>query len=283
VKIGFYTSVYGDQPIEWVADWAAGAGFDALEVDVSRHIGDPARAGEVIEMIRARGLEVCTLTYFGNLVDSNREARARHQATVTATVDAARENGVPIVCTFPGRDDQASEDDNYRQLAVFYGPLTARGASGNVKVILENWPGPNKNYLATTPAGWNRLFTLVPAENFGLNFDPSHLIWQGIDVEQALPAVADRVYLAHAKDTEIFADRQQQVGYFGSGWWTYRLPGHGRLDWKRWLKLLHDSGFDGVVSIEHEDVAWGWPGGTVERRKEGLIEARRVLISAMPT
>jgi sugar phosphate isomerase/epimerase len=93
--------------------------------------------------------------------------------------------------------------------------------------------------------------------------------------------VADRVFLAHAKDTEIFADRLQQVGYFGAGWWTYRLPGRGRIDWQRWLTLLHAEGFDGTVSIEHEDVEWGWPGGTVERRKEGLIEARRVLAGAI--
>jgi sugar phosphate isomerase/epimerase len=281
VKIAFFTAVFADQPIEWIADWAANAGFDALELDVARHIGNPAQAGQAIAAVRQRGLEVCTLTYFGNLLDANREARARHQANVTATIEAALEHDVPLVCTFPGRDEQATEPENYRQLADFYGPLAARAASGNVKVIMENWPGPHKDYLATTPAGWAALFALASAPNLGLNFDPSHLIWQGIDIEQALHDVADRVFLAHAKDTEIFADRLQQVGYFGSGWWTYRLPGRGRIDWRHWLALLRAEGFDGVVSIEHEDVEWGWPGGTVERRKEGLIEARRVLAEAM--
>jgi sugar phosphate isomerase/epimerase len=281
VKIAFFTAVFADQSIEWIADWAANAGFDALELDVARHIGNPAQARRAIAAVRQRGLEVCTLTYFGNLLDANREARARHQANVTATIEAALEHHVPLVCTFPGRDEQATEPENYRQLADFYGPLATRAASGDVKVIMENWPGPHKDYLATTPAGWAALFALAPAPNLGVNFDPSHLIWQGIDIEQALHGVADRVFLAHAKDTEIFADRLQQVGYFGSGWWTYRLPGRGRIDWRRWLGLLRAEGFDGVVSIEHEDVEWGWPGGTVERRKEGLIEARRVLAEAM--
>ncbi|HEY8284731.1 MAG TPA: sugar phosphate isomerase/epimerase [Chloroflexota bacterium] len=282
MKIAFYTAVFGDQPLEWIADWAASAGFDALEVDVARHIGDPARAGEAIATVRQRGLEVCALTYFGNLLDANREARARHQANVAATVEAAIEHGVSLVCTFPGRDEQATEEDNYRQLSGLYGPLAARAASGNVKVIVENWPGPHQDYVATTPAGWARFFGLAPAPNLGLNFDPSHLIWQGIDIEQALHAVAGRVFLAHAKDTEIFADRLQQVGYFGTGWWTYRLPGRGRIDWHRWLALLRAEGFDGVVSIEHEDAEWGAPSGPVERRKEGLIEAQRVLTGAMP-
>ncbi len=281
MKIAFFTAVFADQSIEWIADWAANAGFDALELDVARHIGNPAQARRAIAAVRQRGLEVCTLTYFGNLLDANREARARHQANVTATIEAALEHHVPLVCTFPGRDEQATEPENYRQLADFYGPLATRAASGDVKVIMENWPGPHKDYLATTPAGWAALFALAPAPNLGVNFDPSHLIWQGIDIEQALHGVADRVFLAHAKDTEIFADRLQQVGYFGSGWWTYRLPGRGQIDWRRWLALLRTEGFDGVVSIEHEDVEWGWPGGTVERRKEGLIEARRVLAEAM--
>jgi sugar phosphate isomerase/epimerase len=217
------------------------------------------------------------LTCFGNLLDADRTARERVRAVARAAVDVATETGVGLVCTFPGRDDGASEDDNYRQLADYYGPLTEQAARGNVKIILENWPGPRVNYLATTPAGWARLFELVPAPNLGLNFDPSHLVWQGIDHEPALRPVADRVFLAHAKDTEIFPEALQQTGYFGKGWWTYRLPGHGRIDWGRWLGLLREVGFDGVVSIEHEDRDYGAMRGPLARRREGLLEAQRVL------
>ena len=282
MQIGFYTAVFGDQPIGEVARWAAEAGFSALEVDVGRHIGDPSGARAVVEAVRSHGLEVCALTTFGKLLDADHAARERTRATVRATLDAAIATGVGVVVTFPGRDEGAAEDDNYRQLAEYYAPLAEHAARGNVKIAIENWPGPHINYLATTPAGWARLFALVPAPNLGLNFDPSHLIWQGIDPEQALRAVADRVFLAHAKDTEIFAERLQQVGYFGRGWWTYRLPGHGRIDWRRWLAVLGEVGFDGVVSIEHEDRDWGSPNGPPERRREGLREAQRVLRAALP-
>jgi sugar phosphate isomerase/epimerase len=282
MEIGFYTAIMGDRPIEEVAQWAAGAGFANLELDVARHGGgDAAGIRTAVRAVRGAGLEVSMITCFGNLLDADRSARERVRATVGIAVDTAAELGVSLVCTFPGRDDGASEDDNYRQLADYYAPLAEHAATGNVKVILENWPGPRINYLATTPAGWARLFSLVPAANLGLNLDPSHLVWQGIDHEQALRAVADRVFLAHAKDTEIFPDRLQQVGYYGSGWWTYRLPGHGRIDWRRWLALLREVGFDGVVSIEHEDRDYGAMSGPLDRRQAGLLEAQRVLRAAM--
>lgn len=281
MKIGFYTAILGDQPLEMTAAWAASAGFEALELDAGRHIGDPARAAEAIAAVRHHGLDVCMLTYSGSIMDPDLAARERNHTTIAALLDAAIAHGVPLLCTFPGRDTRISEEENYRHLADYYTPLARHAARGNVRIIMENWPGPRIDYLATTPDGWARLFALAPEPNLGLNFDPSHLIWQGIDIEQALRAVADRVCLAHAKDTEIFPGRLQQTGYFGSGWWTYRLPGHGRIDWRRWLSLLRSVGFDGVVSIEHEDPDWGSPNGDIQRRKEGLIEARRVLREAM--
>ena len=282
MQLGFFTAALKDQSIGQVARWAAGAGFAALEIDVAGHIGDLSRVGAAIAAVRDEGLEVCALACSPSLLSADRAVQERTRATTQAAVAAAVEHGVGMVVTFPGRDETLSEDDNYRALAAYYTPLLAQAARGNVKVIIENWPGPRKDFLATTPAGWARLFDLVAAPNLGLNFDPSHLIWQGIDPEQALRAVAGRVFLAHAKDTEIFAERLQQTGYFGSGWWTYRLPGHGCIDWRRWLGLLREVGFDGVVSVEHEDGDWGWPRGAPEQRQAGLREALSVLRDAMP-
>lgn len=282
MEIGFYTAIMGDRPIEEVAEWAAGAGFVDLEVDYWRHGGDAVGLRAAIGAVRAAGLNVSTITTFGNLLDADHTSRERVRAAVRTAVDVAAEAGIALVCTFPGRDETASEDDNYSQIAAFYTALTEQAARGKVKVILENWPGPHINYLATTPAGWSRLFSLVPAANLGLNFDPSHLVWQGIDCEQALRDVASRVFLAHAKDTEIFADRLQQTGYFTRGWWTYRLPGHGSIDWTRWLALLREVGFDGVISIEHEDPGYGGMNGPLEVRQAGLVEAQRVLRESMP-
>src|SRR3954454_10570111 len=108
MQIGFYTAVFGDQPIDEVPPWATEAGFSALEVDVGRHIGEPSGAWAVVEAVRSHGLEVCALTTFGNLLDADHAARERTRAAVRATIDAASALGVGIVVTFPGRDEGAS-------------------------------------------------------------------------------------------------------------------------------------------------------------------------------
>src|SRR5947209_19302130 len=117
MQIGFYTAALGDQPLDEVARWAAGAGFSALEVDVGRHVGDPSSARAVVEAVRSHGLEVCALTTFGNLLDADRAARERTRATVRATLDAAIALGVGTVVTFPGCDAGAAGDGSSRQLA----------------------------------------------------------------------------------------------------------------------------------------------------------------------
>lgn len=282
MRFGFFTAALNDRPVEEVARFAAEAGFETLELDVGRHIGDLSRARSVVETVRGEGLDVCAFACGPSLMNADHGAQERTRATVRAAVEAAAEAGVGVVVTFPGRDDSLSEDDNYRRLADVYADLAERAASGNVKVVWENWPGPRNAFLGTTPAGWTRVFELAPAPNLGLNFDPSHLIRIGVDPVPAVRAVADRLFLTHAKDTEIFADRLQQVGYHGHGWWTYRLPGHGTLDWTAWLGLLRELGYDGVVSVEHEDNNYGFPGGALPPRQEGLREALRVLREALP-
>lgn len=277
MQIGFYTAIFGDQSIEGVARWAARAGFPTLELDVASHMRQPEQARAVVEAVRREGVDVCAFSGFGNLLDADRANRDRARALLDAAVDAAMDSGVRAVVTFPGRDDTMSEGENYRHLADYFASLAERAAQGNVKVLIENWPGPHSDFVATTPAGWARLFELTPAPNVGLNFDPSHLLWQGINPELALREVADRVFLAHAKDMQIYPDRLQQAGYFGTGWWSYRLPGRGRIDWRRWLALLREVGFDGVVSIEHEDSDYGAFDGPLDRRQAGLLEAQRIL------
>ncbi|CAA9539943.1 MAG: Inosose isomerase [uncultured Thermomicrobiales bacterium] len=282
MRTGFYTAALPGSPIAEVARWAADAEFDALEVDIARHAGGPAGIATAVDAVRGQGLDVCALTLFGFLLDGDADARERTRSGVAAAVEAAAASGVELVVTFAGRDQSLTEDENYRELAGFLAPLADRAAQGGVRIAIENWPGPRKDFIATTPQGWARLFELVPAPNVGLNFDPSHLVWQGIDHEQPLADVANRIFLAHAKDTEVFAERLQQVGYFGAGWWTYRLPGHGTIDWSRWLDRLRAAGFGGVVSIEHEDRDWGFgASGSDERRRQGLREGLRALRTAL--
>jgi sugar phosphate isomerase/epimerase len=178
---------------------------------------------------------------------------------------------------FPGRDNNVSDDDNYRNFADYAnGLLTATSASG-LQFAIENWPGPRNDYIATTPDGWRELFALIPDKRFGLEFDPSHLLRLGIDPFAALEGVKERVKLLHGKDTSIDAHGLQAVGYHGTGWWRYRLPGSGMLDWSKFLRSAKTFGYDGVISIEHEDSDFGWPRKDLQARKAGEQKALQFL------
>lgn len=273
MRIGFFTSTFSDRPIEEVLDFAKQSGFDAIEIDMNNHIGDPDRLAEVVESARKRGLFVASVALTGNQLNPDRAARqALRQRTghVAAAASAAQ---VPILVIFPGRDAGASEDDNYADFAAHMNAILSDDRTGELNVVLENWPGPNNDYIGTTPAGLERLFSLVANPRFGFEFDPSHFIRIGVDPYRAYDLVRERVKIVHAKDTSIDKERLQAVGYHGEGWWQYRLPGGGVLEWGKFLRHLRASGYDGVLSVEHEDADFGWPGKDFEARYEGERQA----------
>ncbi|MDI6785029.1 MAG: sugar phosphate isomerase/epimerase, partial [bacterium] len=117
-------------------------------------------------------------------------------------------------------------------------------------------------------------FELRPEENYGLNLDPSHLYWLGVDYLEATKEFASRIFHTHAKDTEIISKKLCTGSIYGRGWWRYRMPGLGQIDWGQWISILSESGYDGVVSIEHEDPVWE---GSEAKVKKGLFIARRHL------
>lgn len=268
MKIGFYTSTFNDRPVEEVLDFAKDAGFDAIELDVNGHLKSPENVAPVVAKARERGLFVCSLTFFGNQNDSDAGKRKELRSLTTEFAKAAGAAEVPIMVIFPGRGDTTSEEDDYKSFAELVNRLIAETGSA-LSFAIENWPGPKNAFVGVTPDGWQKLFALIPDRRFGLEFDPSHLIRLGIDPFAALEGVKDRIKILHAKDTSTDADRLQAVGYHGTGWWRYRLPGDGLLDWPRFLRQARSYGFDGVISIEHEDADYGWPRKDLDARKEG--------------
>lgn len=269
MRIGFYTSTFNDRPLEEVVEFAASAGFDAIEIDVRGHIKTPDKVRAAVALARDRNLFVSSIAYFGNQLDADRAARGELRARTEEFAQAIGEAGVPIFVIFPGRDDSADDEANYDDFAEFANGLIARTTSSGLIFAIENWPGPKDNFIGATPRGWQELFKRIPDQRFGLEFDPSHLIRIGVDPYAAMDAVKDRIAILHAKDTAIDAGVQQAIGYHGKGWWQYKLPGHGLLDWPRFLRQAKGYGFDGTLSIEHEDAAYGWPGKDLAQRKEG--------------
>ncbi|MDU0358906.1 sugar phosphate isomerase/epimerase [Rhizobium sp. 25PS6] len=269
MKIGFYTSTFNDRPLEEVVDFAASVGFDAIEIDVGGHIKTPDRVGAAVALARSRGLFVSSITYFGNQLDADRAKRTALRERTAEFASAIGQAGVPIFVIFPGRDDTASDEANYDDFADFANGLIAETQSYGLTFAIENWPGPKDNFIGTTPRGWQELFQRIGDPRFGLEFDPSHLIRIGVDPYQAMEAVKDRIAILHAKDTAIDPQSLQAVGYHGKGWWQYKLPGLGLIDWPRFLRQASEAGFDGTLSIEHEDAAYGWPGKDLGAREDG--------------
>ena len=274
MKFAFYTSVFGDLSLQEIVEWAKPAGFDGLEIDFGRHIREAENTPAAVKIARDAALEVCAITVFGNLLNPDTGERRRIRDRVKSVFAEASANSVPALVVFPGRNETLSEEENYRDIAEFFGTLIADKLNGT-KILIENWPGMNKNFVATTPGGWRRLFSLIKSPDIGLEFDPSHLLWQGIDPVPAIREFANRIHLVHAKDTKLDRNRIQDAGYCGN-WWEYRLPGRGELNWRQFLGLL-ESGYSGYASIEHEDREFGWPNGAIEARKEGLLKALAVL------
>ncbi|HTD17138.1 MAG TPA: sugar phosphate isomerase/epimerase [Chthoniobacterales bacterium] len=270
MKIAFYTSTLGDQPAEEVIRWAKTAGYDGIELDVNRHLSGAEPAEKVIEQARDTGLEVPSITLFGNLLHSDPAEREKIRSRAHSVAQTAIDAKVPALVLFAGRNETTDEENNYQDIAEFLDELAGLRTDGSFRIALENWPGMHKNFVATTPQGWEKLFSKTKQWNVGLEFDPSHLLWQGIDPYQAAIEFRDRIFLLHGKDTKLFPERVQSVGY-GGNWWEYRLPGRGELDWKQFLAFARTKlGFHGYVSIEHEDREYAWPNGDVETRKKGL-------------
>jgi sugar phosphate isomerase/epimerase len=138
-------------------------------------------------------------------------------------------------------------------------------AAHKVKIAFENWTATNIQHLGH----WQRVFELVPDANVGLNFDPSHLFWQQIDYLEAVERFGPRIFHTHAKDTEVLEHRRREVGVNGGGWWRYVIPGYGEIDWGVYISRLRRVGYDGVLSIEHEDSTLG--------REEGFRKGQRHL------
>jgi sugar phosphate isomerase/epimerase len=299
VKLGFLTAGFPTLSLEQIAHWAHSHGFEALEIAVwpsssgerRRYAGvshidvenfDPAG---VRDLLRMYNLEISALAYYPNNLDPDEATRKASNEHLMRVVEAAQRLEVGIVGTFVGRDQNRSVAGNLDDFKRVWPPLVRFARDHNVKIAIENcpmifssdeWPGGRN--LAYSPALWRQLFEIIPDDNFGLNFDPSHLVWQMIDYTRAVREFAPRIFHVHAKDMEIDRDGLYEHGVMslGVGWQVPRLPGLGEVRWDRFISALYAAGYDWVVSIEHEDRKFE---GDLELVQRGFLLARNALRS----
>ena len=207
-------------------------------------------------------------------------------AHVIACIEAAALLECPAVGTFIGRDPAGGVTENLAEAESVFAPLVDRAGELGVRLMIENCPMEGWHVdgypgnLAYSPELWEWMFSL----GLDLNYDPSHLLWLGIDPVAAVRPYLEHIPHAHAKDAELFPERRDRYGVFGklrgrsnpwdAGWWRYRMPGLGEVDWRRLVDAMYEGGFAGVLSVEHEDPVWG---GSEDSVKAGLEVAHRTL------
>jgi len=256
MKVGMLTAPFGKERLEVVLDFATHASIPCLEVVAhpgSRHI-DPAtltaaRTGKIKEALGERGLEISSLAYYANTCDPKNYKKV--QAHARKTINAAAMLGVPTVCMLAGMPVEGmSKIDTIRKvLPKVWKPILADARKKGIRIAIEN-------YFATCLQGidtFECLFETIPDDHFGLNYDPSHLYHQEIDYLLPVSMFGRRIFHTHAKDTLVNRSLRARIGIYAGGWWRYAIPGFGNINWGEYTSHLRMNGYDGVLSIEHED------------------------------
>jgi sugar phosphate isomerase/epimerase len=300
MKLGFLTACLPKLSLQEIADYASANGYEALEVAAWPAMGDRpftathldvgdfsgADAEAVRTLFADRNLAISSLAFYDNNLHPDPDERQAINEHVLACIDAAALLGCPTVGTFVGRDPSRTVSQNLAEAEQVFAPLVERAGEKGIKLVIENcvmegWhPDGYPGNLAYSPELWEWMFSI----GLYLNYDPSHLLWMGIDPVEALRPYVHKVAHAQAKDSQVFPDKRNRYGYPGRainrpdpwdvGWWRYRVPGLGDVDWRRVVDTLYEGGFDGVLSVEHEDPIWG---GSEDRIKTGLEIAYRTL------
>jgi sugar phosphate isomerase/epimerase len=270
--------------------FAASAGYEGVIVDVNDSF-DPdklsdSQIDQVLASARDAGVRIISLESMVNHLALDPAERRQTRAHFIRCLELAHRLGCKFVGTFCGGMKGASVDEQVKELAEVlneqYLPVCERLDLG---IGPENYPC-DVNF-ATVPATWEKVMAVVPSHRFGLEFDPSHLLRQYIDPIQAAWDFRDRILAVHAKDTEIIQPVLAKVGIHGQGWWRYRIPGQGLVDWPKFITVLLQAGFQGGVAVEHEDAFWDVPHGDdgpemAQERKDGFILAARFLRQYLP-
>jgi sugar phosphate isomerase/epimerase len=297
MQLGFVSAILPDLTLEEVLAYTADEGFACVELmcwppgradrryagvthlDVTRFTADDA--AHVADLLRIHRVNISALGYYPNPLDPDPEHRKLVGDHLVKVIRAAALLGVGVVNTFIGRDPAASVEATLAQVPAVWGPIVAEAKAANVRLGIEHcpmlfsadeWPG-GKN-VAFAPAVWRRLFEAFPGGTLGLNFDPSHLVWQFIDCPRAVREFGANIVHVHAKDERIDPDRLYAVGTLGLGWHTPKLPGLGDVKWGEFFAALTDAGYTGPVCIEVEDRAYE---GSLAARKRALRQSRKYL------
>ena len=298
MQLGFVTAILHDQSLDDVLAFAAAERYECIEVmcwpsgGPDRKFGgvchldvegfSQAQADDTRELCEKHGVAISALGYYSNPLAADAGEAERAQSHLRKVIDAAPLLGLNTVNSFIGAHTKLPLEENMQRFAGVWPDLVRYAADRGVRIGIENCPmlfpntWPFGMNLARTPAIWRRMFEIVPLENFGLNYDPSHLAMQLIDPITPIREFGPRIFHTHAKDMRVEPQRLQDIGSLELPMErsTARIPGRGGIDWARWVGALREVQYNGPVCVEVEDEEFT---STLEGRKESLRLSRDAL------
>ena len=301
MKLGFVSAILDTWNYEEMMDFASDHGFECVEVacwpqgkaerryagvthiDVDKVLEDEEYAKHILDYSKEKNVEISTLAYYPNTMDGNREKREAAVAHLKNVIRASHKLGVNMVSTFIGRDQTKTVEENLELVKEVWPSIIKLAEENDVKVAIENcpmlfgpdqWPGGQN--LMTTPKIWRQVFDILKSDNLGINYDPSHFVWQMIDYIKPIYEFKDKIFHVHYKDIKVYPDRLNDCGImaYPLDFMSPKLPGLGDVDWSKYVSALTDIGYDGCTCIEVEDRAFE---GSKEKVEDSLILSRRYL------
>ncbi len=281
LDLGFVSAILADKSFEEVIEFASKEKFKCVEIMCwpkgkaeRRYAGvthidvdktDDNEAAAIKQILAKNNIYISGLGYYPNPLDANEQQSSFFIEHIKKVIQAAAKLEVPVVNTFIGRDPKKSVEENLEKFAEVWPEIIKVAEENNVKVGIENcpmlftrdeWPG-GKN-LATTPAIWRKMFEIIPSPNFGLNYDPSHLVWMQMDEVKPIYEFSEKLFHIHLKDVKVFRDKLNEVGImaYPLDYHSPKIPGLGDVNWRGFFSALTTVKYRGPVCIEVEDKAF---------------------------
>lgn len=278
MKLGLNTAILGHMDFYEAVDFASEVGYEALEVACwpqgkaeRRYAGvshinvdnlDNHEVDKILSYCKEKNIEISALAYYPNPLDEDLEARETNINHLKKVIKAAEVLNVNLVTTFVGKMQSRNVSDNIEEFKKVWPDIISYAEVHNTKIAIENcpmlftedeWPGGQN--LFTSAAIFRQLFDIIKSDNFGINFDPSHYIWQQMDYLKPIYEFKDKIFHIHFKDIKLYRDKLDDVGILAPPlqYMAPKLPGLGDVNWSQYVSALNDIGFKGYACVEVED------------------------------
>lgn len=281
MKMGFVSAILEENTFEEMIDTASELGFQCVEVACwpkgnaeRRYAGvshidvdnlDDEKVTYIQNYCKEKKVEISSLAYYPNTMDQDLEKRRLAVAHLKKVIAASSKLGIDMVTTFIGRDQTKSVEENLELVKEVWPEIIREAEEHRVKIAIENcpmlfgedqWPGGQN--LMTTPVIWRKVFEILKSDYLGINYDPSHFVWQMIDYIEPIYEFADKIFHVHYKDIKLYPEKLSKAGTmaYPLEYMSPKIPGLGDVDWGKYVSALTDIGYHGYTCIEVEDRAF---------------------------